>query len=502
MRSPGRLLAGVNYKYLVAGAFVFGLFMDILDTTIVNVALPTLAQEFDATTAQLAWVVTGYLVSLAVWIPASGWIGDRFGTKKTFLFATAMFTAASALCGRAWSIESLTLFRVLQGVGGGMLTPVGTAMLYRAFTPSERARASAILSIPTMIAPMLGPVFGGFLVTALSWRWIFYVNLPVGIASFLFSWAVLKEHKEANTGRFDPYGFVLSGVGLASILFTLSRGADDGWTSPAVMVAAIVGIVCFVLLVYVETHIPSPMLDLSLYANRLFRNGNAVGFMFFSSNFGLVFLLPLYLQEIRGLSAFESGLTTVAQPIAQVAMVQVTSRMYARLGARKNLIISTTGLMFTALLFLFVGLYTNLWWIRGIMLVRGCFMAFNMVSMQTAVFSAVPRQKTGRASSLFSMSRQVGAALGVALVSTVLMTQTNGLTSLSSLNDASAFTAGLDAFHDAVALIALLSFIGLICALRVRDQDANQRCPQTRPATSRPARAGALAAADAGSAAD
>ncbi len=502
MRSLGRLLAGVDYKYLVAGAFVFGLFMDILDTTIVNVALPTLGQEFDATTAQLAWVVTGYLVSLAVWIPASGWIGDRFGTKKTFMFATAMFTASSALCGRAWSIESLTLFRVLQGVGGGMLTPVGTAMLYRAFTPAERARASAILSIPTMIAPMLGPVFGGFLVTVLSWRWIFYVNLPVGIASFLFSWAVLKEHKEANTGRFDPYGFVLSGVGLASILFFLSRGADDGWTSPGVLLAAVVGVVCFVLLVYVETHIPSPMLDLSLYANRLFRNGNLVGFMFFSSNFGLVFLLPLYLQEIRGLSAFQSGLTTVAQPIAQVAMVQVTSRMYARLGARKNLIISTTGLMFTALLFLFVGLDTNLWWIRGIMLVRGCFMAFNMVSMQTVVFSAVPREKTGRASSLFSMSRQVGAALGVALVSTVLMTQTNGLTSLASLSDATAFTAGLDAFHDAIAFIALLSLIGLGCALRVRDQDADLRRPQPRTATLRPAPATALARAERGSAGD
>jgi MFS family permease len=224
--------------------------------------------------------------------------------------------------------------------------------------------------------------------------------------------------------------------------------------------------------------------------------------MFFSSNFGLVFLLPLYLQEIRGLSAFESGLTTVAQPIAQVAMVQVTSRMYARLGARKNLIISTTGLMFTALLFLFVGLYTNLWWIRGIMLVRGCFMAFNMVSMQTTVFSAVPREKTGRASSLFSMSRQVGAALGVALVSTVLMTQTNGLTSLSSLGDATAFTTGLDAFHDAIAFIALLSLIGVGCALRVRDQDADLRRPQPRTATLRPAPATALAGADRGSAGD
>jgi len=164
MRAAGNFLSRVDYKYLVAAAFVFGLFMDILDTTIVNVALPRLAEEFHASTGALAWVVTGYVLSLAVWVPASGWIGDRFGTKKTFLFATGMFVLGSALCGLAWSIESLVLFRLAQGVGGGMLTPVGTAMLYRAFTPQERARASSVLSIPTMIAPMLGPVFGGFLV--------------------------------------------------------------------------------------------------------------------------------------------------------------------------------------------------------------------------------------------------------------------------------------------------------------------------------------------------
>src|SRR6202049_1539638 len=155
----------MHYKSLAATAFVFGLFMDILDTTIVNVALPVLGQDFNASTAQLEWVVTGYLLSLALWIPASGWIGDRFGTKRTFLFATAMFVFGSALCGAAWSIESLIFFRLVQGVGGGRLTPVGTAMLYRAFTPAERARASAILSIPTMTAPMLGPIVGGFLVT-------------------------------------------------------------------------------------------------------------------------------------------------------------------------------------------------------------------------------------------------------------------------------------------------------------------------------------------------
>src|SRR6185437_8829119 len=292
------------------------------------------AEEFQADTATLEWVVTGYVLSLALWIPASGWIGDRFGTKKTFLFATAMFVLGSALCGRAWSIESLVVFRILQGVGGGMLTPVGTAMLYRAFTPAERARASAILSIPTMFAPMLGPLFGGFLVDAVSWRWIFYVNVPVGIASFVFSWAVLKEHREPGAGRFDPAGFVLSGVGMAGVLFALSRGAEDGWLSPLVLVTGLGGLVCLVLLVVVETRIRAPMLDLKLYTSRLFRTANATGAMFMCTQFGMLFVLPLFLQQLRGLSAFESGLTTFPQPVGQIIMVQFTSRMYHRLGAR------------------------------------------------------------------------------------------------------------------------------------------------------------------------
>jgi EmrB/QacA subfamily drug resistance transporter len=468
MQSLRNIFAGVDYKYLVAAAFVFGLFMDILDTTIVNVALPVLGQDFNASTARLEWVVTGYLVSLALWIPASGWIGDRFGTKRTFLFATAMFILGSALCGAAWSVESLTFFRVLQGVGGGMLTPVGTAMLYRAFTPAERARASAILSIPTMTAPMLGPIVGGFLVTFVSWRWIFYLNLPVGLASLAFSWLVLKEHREPSAGRFDPFGFVLSGGGLASILYSLSEGAQYGWTTPVVLASAAVGVVCFALLVVVERRIPAPLLDLGLYASRLFRTANLVAFGFFGAQFGLVFLLPLFLQETRGLSALDSGLTTFPQAIAQILMVQVTSRVYWRLGARRCLITSSFGLTLTAALFLLVGLQTDLWWIRGLMLLRGSFMAFNMVAMQTAAFSAVRREQTGRASSLFSTMRQVAAALGVAIAATLLASQTNGA---AGLGDAARQQAGLLGFHLGVASLLFLGLFSLFFALRLPDSE-------------------------------
>lgn len=468
MRAVTGFLARVEYRYLVAASFVFGLFMDILDTTIVNVALPRLAEDFHANTATLQWVVTGYVLSLAVWVPASGWIGDRFGTKKTFLFATAVFVIGSALCGFATSIESLVVFRIIQGVGGGMLTPVGTAMLYRAFTPAERARASAILSIPTMFAPMLGPLFGGFLVDAVNWRWIFFVNLPFGLASFIFSWLVLKEHREPDAGKFDPSGFIFSGVGMAGLLFALSRGPDDGWLSPIVLVSGLGGAACFVLLVYFETRNKAPMLDLTLYASRLFRSANLTGFFFFCTQFGLLFTLPLFLQQLRGLSAFESGLTTFPQPVGQILMVQFTSRMYHRLGARLNLIIGTGGIMATTALFEFVNLETNLWWIRLVVFLRGCFIAFNMVSMQTALFSAVPREKTGRASSLWNTTRQLAVALGVAIAATVLIAALPGSSSAGGLAGVPP-ELGLQAFHYSVAALLITAAVAVFFAWQVQD---------------------------------
>src|SRR5437660_10505203 len=176
----------IEYKYIVGVVFVFGLFMDLLDMTITNVALPTLKSDFSTSTTTIEWVITGYLLSLAVFIPVSGWAGDRFGTKRTFMFALTAFTSASLLCGLAWNIESLIAFRVLQGVGGGMLTPVGTAMLFRAFPASERAQASVVIIMPTVVAPALGPVLGGFLVDYVSWHWIFFINLPIGLAGILF----------------------------------------------------------------------------------------------------------------------------------------------------------------------------------------------------------------------------------------------------------------------------------------------------------------------------
>ena len=284
----------IQYKYVVAIVYVTALFLDILDTTIVNVAIPALGEQFQSGMAE--WVVLGYTVSLAVWIPASGWLGDRFGTKRIFLFALAAFTLGSLLCSLSTSMGQLILFRVLQGVGGGMLTPVGIAMLFRAFPPAERAKAAMIVIIPALCAPAAGPVLGGLLVTHASWHWIFLINVPIGIVAFLFGWKNLREHKEEGSGRFDVPGFVFSGAALALIVFALSDGPSAGWGSKPVVVSGVLGVLCAIALVYTELHVERPMLDLRLLANHMFRMCNIVGLLSMASFLGLTFVMPLYLQ--------------------------------------------------------------------------------------------------------------------------------------------------------------------------------------------------------------
>src|SRR4051812_36418441 len=216
--------------------------MNTLDSTIVIVALATLGREFNVPPVTTEAVVVGYLVSLAAFIPASGWLGDRFGTKRIFLLALALFVTASILCGLSGSLQQLVAFRVLQGAGGGMLTPVGMAMLYRTFPPRERVAVGRILMFATILGPASGPVLGGFLIEHLSWRWAFYVNIPVGLIAFTIGFLFLLEHRESAAGRFDLPGFVLGGAGLGLLMYALSEGPQRGWTSPDIAGGVIAGI--------------------------------------------------------------------------------------------------------------------------------------------------------------------------------------------------------------------------------------------------------------------
>ena len=463
-----------EYRYLVAGVFISGAFMEMLDTTVINVALPQLGRHFNAANDSLEWVVTGYLLSLAIWIPASGWIGDRVGTKKTFVFAMAAFTLGSALCGLSQNIEQLIFFRVLQGIGGGMMNPVGTAMLFRAFPPQDRAKASAFLAIPGMIAPVIGPILGGWLVDGPGWRWIFYINLPVGIAGILFALAVLQEHTEESAGKFDLAGFIFSGSGLVLILYALSHAPSHGWGSTSVVVTALVGLICFATMVVVELRIPEPMLDLRLLKDRMFRSSLMAMFLGAAGLLGLLFLLPLYLQQLRGFSAFQAGLTTFPQAIGMGLFLQLTSRLYPRVGPRRMMATGLFVVMLSSAAFLRVGLETSLWWIRAIMFVRGAGMSFALVSIQAATFATVSPSSMGRASSLFTTNRQVASAFGVAALATVLIERTAAHIGNLGAAATSAATAQatLAGFHDAFLAATVFAGLGFLSAFLIHDEDA------------------------------
>ena len=467
-------LGQLEYKWIVGGVFVLGLFMELLDMTIVNVALPELARSLEvdpeSAATDIQWVVTGYLLSLAVFIPISGWLGDRFGTKAIFMTALFVFTSASLASGLAWSLESLIAFRVLQGVGGGMLTPVGTAMLFRAFPPHERAKAASILMIPMVVGPASGPVLGGYLVEFHSWRWIFLINIPVGVLGLIFAGLFLKEERQDAPGRLDLPGLVLAGVGLAALLYALAQAGQNGIGDSQVLAIGGAGLATLAIFTAVEYFGEEPMIDVRLFANKLFSAANVVQLVGFAALMGGLFLLPLLLQAEMGLSPFESGLTTFPQAIGIVLMVQIGSRMYGRVGPRRMMMVGLAGITATTLAFLWVDLDTSQWTIRGIMFVRGCFFSFVIISLQTATFATISPQMMGRASAIASAGRQVGASLGVALLATVLTSRLAAHD--TALGPAADTGAALDAFHEAFLVAAALAAVGTIAALLVSDKDA------------------------------
>lgn len=463
----------LEYKWLVGITFVLALIMQILDVTILNVALATLGREFQAEPAQLQWVLTGYMVSLAVFIPSSGWIADRFGSKKTFQAAVIIFTLASMLCGMAMSMEMLVGSRILQGVGGGMLVPVGQAMMFRAFPANERAKAGAVLAIPITVAPMLGPLLGGVLVEYASWRWIFFINLPVGALALLFTILFLKEESTRDPGRFDVPGFVLAGAGLATLLVGLDQGSQIGWTSPAVWLSLAASVLLIGGLVWRELTVTSPMLDLRLLANRLFGTGNLLLLCMTGAMFGVLFLIPLYLQTLRGVSPMFTGLTLMPQAIAMLATTQVVSRAYGRIGPKRLIIAGFVVQLIIGGLLQLQNLSTPLWALALMLATQGVAMGLLMTPVQTATFAAISGPAMGMASSMFNVTRQVATALGTAVVATVLTVLVQrGESTVDPTVPAMVADAQMSAFHGAFLVSVVFAVLGIVLALRVRDADA------------------------------
>ena len=412
--------ARLSPKLVVGAVFVASMFLNIMDATVVNVALPTLSRYFAVPVASVSGVVTAYLVTLAVAMPVSGWVGDRFGARSVLLGAIGLFTAASALCGVATSLPELVVFRAVQGAGGGLMIPVGMAMMFRTYPPAERIRANRLLIVPTLMAPALGPVIGGVLVDGLSWRWIFYINLPVGAVALVFGALFLPRGSEHPPGPFDLPGFLLAGTGFPLFMFALSTGATSGWGAAPVLAAGVAGLVLLALFVLVELRAAAPMLRLRIYANRLFRATN-LQLTFAGAGFvGTLFLVPLLLQNGLGFSAVHSGLSTFPEAIGGMIGVQVTSRLYKRVGPRRLMTAGMCGTVVSIGGMAFAGPGNAAWLIPVLMFFTGGSFGFAMAPSQAAALATVSPAETSHASTLLNTLRQAGGAAGVALLGTVL----------------------------------------------------------------------------------
>jgi EmrB/QacA subfamily drug resistance transporter len=405
---------------IAAIAYVGGVALTAMDLQIVNVALPSIARGFGSSLADVQWVVVGYALSVAVVIPASGWIGDRFGTKRTFLLAVVGFTVASALCGIAPSLPALVAARVVQGVCGGLLTTSGTALLYRAFPADRRAVMARVVIAPVLLAPTIAPLLGGVLTDALSWRWVFYVNLPVGIVLAVVISRYLNEYRQDAKGSLDFPALIASALGLSAVIYAISEGAIRGWSSLPIVLSGVLGIALLGWFVRRSLRSDHPVLDLRLLEDRLFRADLIALGLSTAAFFGMLYLVPLFLQEADHQTPLGSGATTFVEALGVFCASQTLGRLYPRLGPR---VMATFGGFGIALVMVWMAqdaVGTNLWIIRGQMFLVGAMNSAVFLPVQSSVFTNISHRSTAHASAIFVTQRQTAVAVGIAILTSIL----------------------------------------------------------------------------------
>ncbi len=396
------------------------LFMQNLDSTVIATALPTMARAFGANPVRMNVALTSYLLSLAVFIPASGWMADRFGTRSVFRAAVAVFTVGSVLCGRADTLGFLIAARIVQGAGGAMMVPVGRLVLLRATPRHELVAAMAWLSIPALLGPVVGPPLGGFMVTYASWRWIFDINVPIGLVGIIAVSRFIEDEKQAHPGRFDAVGLLLSGLALAALMFaleTLGRGVVSpllGGTLLGVGIAA-----GLLYLLHARAH-PAPLLDFSLLRFPGFRVAVAAMLLFRAGIGAIPFLLPLMLQVGFGDTAVRSGLITFASSAGALVMKPATQMALRRFGFRHTLVWNG---VISAVLVAACALFRPAWpaaAIYAVLLVGGMFRSLQFTAYNTLAYGDVPRRKMSAATGFYTASQQLATTIGISLGALVL----------------------------------------------------------------------------------
>ncbi len=413
-----------DYKWVALAVVLTGTIMTILDATIVNIAIPTLQHDLHAGSyTDIAWVVTGYLLAQGAVIPLSGWATDRWGTKKLYLITIVTFTVASMLCGVSQNLGELIFFRVVQGIGGGMLMPIGMTIILQAVGPQQMGRVMGIFGVPMLIAPAVGPVLGGWFVQDFSWRLIFYVNVPIGIIGFLAATRFLRESHRTARLRLDVVGLLTGVPAVLALMYAVDRSTDLGWTSAVVISLLVASALLMCAFVLRQLRAREPLLQLTLFRDRTFSWAMAISFVVVTAMFGTMLLLPLYLQEVHGYDAIETGLLLLPQAAMAAVSMPLGGYLTDRLGPKW--VVATGMILLTLGSVLLAQIHYNSsnWLVISALMLRGFAMGFAMMPTMSAALARGPRRYASRASSITNTLQRLSSSVGIAVLVTVLAGQ-------------------------------------------------------------------------------
>jgi EmrB/QacA subfamily drug resistance transporter len=408
----------------VAGVVVLGAIMSILDITVVSVALPTFQREFNASYATVAWTMTAYTLALATVIPITGWAADRFGTKRLYLLSLTLFVGGSVLCSVAWDIGPLIVFRALQGLGGGMLMPLGMTIMTRAAGPDRVGRVMAVLGVPMLLGPIGGPILGGWLIEAESWHWIFLINLPIGVIAFVLSLRILPKDKPQPSESFDFLGMLLLSPGLALFLYGVSSVPGEGTVaSGKVLIPALVGLVLLVSFVLHALRKEHALIDLGLFKNRNLTVSTTTLSIFTVAFMGAMLLLPSYFLQVRGETTLHAGLLIAPQGLGAMLTMPMAGRLTDRIGPGKLVL---PGIVLIALgmsVFTQVTADSNYVLLLGGLFVSGLGMGMTMMPIMSAALASLTHQQVARGSTMMNIIQQTAGSIGTAVMSVILTNQ-------------------------------------------------------------------------------
>ena len=467
-----RIFAPENRRWWTLAAVAFGLFMIMLDNTVVNVALPSIERDLHVSISSLEWIVTAYALTFAALLITGGKLGDLFGRRRIFIVGIAIFTLSSLACGLAPSSGFLIGARAVQGIGAALMNPASLSIITATFPPRERGQAIGIWAGVSAMALAIGPLIGGLIVDNINWNWIFFINVPVGVVGIVVSRLVIKESRDTSHEQsVDVPGLVLSSGGLFALSYALIEGNSHGWTSPEILglfAAAVALLVAFVL---VEHFQRLPMLDLSLFKIGSFTGANLVAMLVSLGMFGVFFFVSLYIQNILGWTPTQAGASFLPMTILIIIVAPLAGKASDRIGSRWLMGAGMTLVGVSLLLYQRVGVDSTFWTLLPSMLLGGVGMAMTMSPMTAAAMSSVPVDKAGVGSGVLNSFRQLGGSLGIALMGAILASYVTA--SPRSPDGAQQFVNGL---HAALLVAAAITFAAaLVSVVLVRTSPQTER---------------------------